>query len=225
MSDLIGWYRRQLEKLGVDLRYNSYMDANDITAFGADAVVLATGSQPPGTGFQKALPHLATLPGLEHGRVWSPEDVMTRAARPGRRVIVLDEGGNWRGCGTAWWLAELGHAVTIVTPDGLVGKELQRSATDWPLRRTLARLGVRFVTDSAIAEWTGQGARVLSLLTGDVTLIEADDLVMATTNHADMDLRDDLAARGIACTLIGDANAPRNAAYAIYEGRKAALAL
>ncbi|MFC6688148.1 oxidoreductase [Jhaorihella thermophila] len=225
VSDLIGWYRRQLEKLGVDLRYNSYMDANDITAFGADAVVLATGSQPPGTGFQKALPHLATLPGLEHGRVWSPEDVMTRAARPGRRVIVLDEGGNWRGCGTAWWLAELGHAVTIVTPDGLVGKELQRSATDWPLRRTLARLGVRFVTDSAIAEWTGQGARVLSLLTGDVTLIEADDLVMATTNHADMDLRDDLAARGIACTLIGDANAPRNAAYAIYEGRKAALAL
>ena len=39
-----------------------------------------------------------------------------RAARPGPRVLVLDEGGNWRGCGTAWHLAEAGHAVTLVTP-------------------------------------------------------------------------------------------------------------
>lgn len=223
VTDLIAWYRRQLEKLGVDLRYNAYMDADDIAAFGADEVILATGSLPPGTGFQRALPHLATLPGLERGHVWSAEDVMTRTARLGHRVIVLDEGGNWRGCGTAWWLAEQGHEVTIVTPDGLVGKELQRSATDWPLRRALARLGVLFVTDSAIAEWTPQGARIVSLLTGEVAPIDADDLVVATVNHADMTLRDQLEARDVACTLIGDANGPRNAAYAIYEGRKAAL--
>ena len=225
ITELLGWYRRQLERLGVDLRYNCFMDAGDIAASGADAVILATGALPPGTGFQRALPHLATLPGLERGRVWSAEDVMTRAARPGKRVIVLDEGGNWRGCGTAWWLAEQGHEVTIVTPDALVGKELQRSATDLPLRRNLARLGVRFMTDSAIAEWGDEGARVLSLLTGDSEVIGADDLVMATVNHADMTLRDDLAERGIAAALIGDVNAPRNAAYAIFEGRKAALAL
>lgn len=225
ITDLIGWYQRQLAQLGVDLRYNSYMDAGDIAAFGADHVILATGSLPAETGFQRALPHVATLPGLTHGNVFSAEDVMMRAARLGPRVIVLDEGGNWRGCGTAWRLAEDGHQVTLVTPDALVGKELQRSATDWPLRRALAQKGARFITDSAIAEWTGQGAEVLSLLTGRTEHIAADALVMATTNVADMALRDDLAQRGIIAHVIGDANAPRNAAFAIYEGRKTALAI
>ncbi|PVA10689.1 oxidoreductase [Pelagivirga sediminicola] len=223
ITDLIGWYQRQLEQLGVDLRYNCYMDADDIAAFGAGHVILATGSLPAGTGFQRALPHLPELPGLANGNVVSAEDVMMRAARPGHRVIVLDEGGNWRGCGTALRLAEDGHEVTLVTPDALVGKELQRSATDWPLRRALAQKGARFVTDAAIAEWTGSAARVVSLLTGDAQMIEADTLVMATTNVADASLRHDLEAGGLAYRQIGDASAPRNAAFAIFDGRKAGL--
>ena len=225
ITDLIAWYGRQLAQLRVDLRYNTYLDADDIAGFGADRVVLATGSLPAETGFQKALPHLTTLPGIELGNVWSVEDVMMGAARPGHSVVVLDEGGNWRGCGTAWKLAEAGHAVTLVTPDTLVGKELQRSATDWPLRRTLAQLGVRFVTDAAIAEWTKAGAVVVSLLTGRSEVLQADCLVLATTNVADTQLRRDLAARGITATPIGDANAPRNAAMAFFDGRKVGIAL
>ncbi len=225
IGDLNGWYQRQLEQLGVDLRYNSYMDADDIAEFGADHIILATGSLPAETGFQRALPHVPELPGFALGKVWSAEDVMRRVARLGPRVIVLDEGGNWRGCGTAWRLAEDGHDVTVVTPDALIGKELQRSATDWPLRRALALKGARFVTDAAIAEWTATGAKVQSLLTGETLMIEADALVLATTNVADTSLRFDLAARGIDARPIGDANAPRNAAFAIFEGRKTALAL
>jgi NADPH-dependent 2,4-dienoyl-CoA reductase/sulfur reductase-like enzyme len=225
ITDLLAWYQRQLTQLGVDLRFNTYLDADDIAAFGADHVILATGSLPAETGFQKALPHHATLPGLHHGKVWSVEDVMRRDARPGPHVIVLDEGGNWRGCGTAWRLAEDGHKVTLVTPDALVGKELQRSATDWPLRRALALLGVTFRTDAAIDAWTGEGADLRCLLTGRVERLEADALVLATTNLANVDLRRELAARGINATLIGDANTARNAAYATFEGRKLALAL
>lgn len=225
ITDLIAWYGRQLAQLRVDLRYNTYLDADDIAGIGADRVVLATGSLPAETGFQKALPHLTTLPGIELGNIWSVEDVMMGAARPGKRVVVLDEGGNWRGCGTAWKLAEAGHAVTLVTPDALVGKELQRSATDWPLRRTLAQLGVRFVTDAAIAEWTKAGAVVVSLLNGRSEHVPADALVLATTNVAPTQLRFDLSARGIDALTIGDANAPRNAAMAIFEGRKIGMAI
>lgn len=85
-------------------------------------------------------------------------------------------------------LAEAGHAVTVLTPDALTGKELQRSATDHPLRRNLARLGAEFVTKTAGLEWTRQGAVVLSLLTGQTRTIAADARVMATANHADMGL-------------------------------------
>ncbi|WP_315980532.1 FAD-dependent oxidoreductase [Aliamphritea spongicola] len=53
---LMEWYATQLDKLGVDVRYNSPMGSDEISEFSADAVVLATGSQPAGTGYQKHCP-------------------------------------------------------------------------------------------------------------------------------------------------------------------------
>ena len=223
--DLIAWYGRQLEKLQVDVRLNIFAEADEIVAFGADNIILATGSLPPETGFQRAFPHRETLPGLENGRVHSAEAVMGREARPGKHVIVLDEGGTWKGCGTAWKLALEGHKVTMVTPDPLVGKELQRTAADFPLRKTLANLGVRFITESAIDAWDGKAATIASCLTGEKERMEADDIVFATVNRANDSLASELAARGITFRAIGDGAAPRQAPYAIFEGRKAGLEL
>jgi 2,4-dienoyl-CoA reductase-like NADH-dependent reductase (Old Yellow Enzyme family)/pyruvate/2-oxoglutarate dehydrogenase complex dihydrolipoamide dehydrogenase (E3) component len=225
ITDLIDWYERQLTKLQVTLRYNAFMDADDVRAENPDVVIVATGSLPTETGFQKAVPHVAVLPGIDQGNVYSVEDVMRREARLGDRVIVLDEGGNWRGCGTAWKLAEDGLAVTIVTPDPHVGKELGRTAADFPLRQRLAKLGVRFLCESAVAEWTETGARVVSFLSGEETFVEADALVLATTNRAWDDLARELENDDIELHLIGDAAAPRLAPYAIYDGRRIALEL
>lgn len=148
---------RQLSKLNVDVRLNTYVEASEIASFEADTVVLATGSVPAETGFQKALPAIPSLPGIEKGRVFSIESVMARHARLGKRVLLLDEGGGWRGCGTAWKLAENGHQVTILTPDPLVWKELQRTAADFPLRRTLRQLGVEWLLEVSVLEWRGDG--------------------------------------------------------------------
>jgi 2,4-dienoyl-CoA reductase-like NADH-dependent reductase (Old Yellow Enzyme family)/thioredoxin reductase len=225
ITDLIAWYGRQLQRLGVSVGFNTWMEADEIAAVGADVVILATGSLPPETGFQKALPQVAELPGIGLGSVWSTEDVMGRAARLGKRVIVLDEGGHWKGVGTAWHLAEAGHEVTIVTPDAMIARDLQRSATDFPARQTLAGLGVRFVTESAITGWSAQGARCVSLLTGEQSAITADSLVLATGNRCDTALLEDLRHRGIDVRPVGDAAAPRLAAAAIHDGRLCALTL
>ena len=225
ITDLLDWYGRQLEKLDVEVRFNSYLEPDEVAAMGADKVIIATGSLPTETGFQRAMTQNETLPGIELGQVFSPEDVMGRAVRPGKRVIVLDEGGNWRGAGTAWFLAEEGHAVTLVTPDALIGKELQRTAADWPLRKALRRLGAEFVTESAIAAWRGDGAEILDLLNGKTRHLAADSLVMATTNQANTTVAQGLDDSGIDYDLIGDAAGPRQAAFAFYEGRKAGLAV
>ena len=225
ITELIGWYERQLVQLGVDLRYNAFFEAEEVAGIGADAVLLATGSLPMGTGFQKALPHVEILPGVELANVASPEDVMGRAARLGKRVIVVDEAGNWRGCGTAWHLAEAGHEVVLVTPDAMVARELVRSATDAPLRRVLLAKGAEFVTEHAVTRWTGQAAEVVNLLTGETREIAADGLVLATGNRAEDGLVQELAALGVQARLIGDAHAPRNGAAAIYEGRVAGMEL
>jgi NADPH-dependent 2,4-dienoyl-CoA reductase/sulfur reductase-like enzyme len=201
------------------------MERDDVAREKADAIVLATGALPAETGFQKALPQIDILPGLDKGQVFSVESVMAREARPGHRVIVLDEGGGWRGCGTAWKLAEDGHEVTLVTPDPMVGKELQRVAADDPLRKILRRLGVRFVIGASVSEWHGDGAEILSHDDGDRIHIAADSLVLATTNVASDWLAQDLRSGGLTFHEIGDGVAPRQAAFAIHEGRKVGLTI
>lgn len=225
ITELIGWYLRQFEKLALEVRYFTPMDEQDIIDFGADEIVLATGSLPDGLARQRWLPEAEELPGLAQGNVWSCEEVMREQATLGRAVIVLDEGGNWRGTGTAWQLAEKGHEVSIVTPDAMVGKELVRTSSDIQVRANLARLGVHFVVESVIQQWHGDRAEIRSLLDGSVTELEASAIVTATTNRVFNDTELALQQAGIRFHLLGDAAAPRSAPYAFHDGRKAGLAL
>jgi NADPH-dependent 2,4-dienoyl-CoA reductase/sulfur reductase-like enzyme len=202
---------------------NTFAEAADIRALNPDRVILATGSLPDPDGTQRWLPGEPRLPGIDLGGVWSPEDVLRRDARLGDAVILYDEGGNWRGLGTAWWLVEQGKTVTIVTPEPFVGREIARTSADAPLRARLARAGVRMLTESAIAAWHGDGATVLSLLTRASERVAASALVMSTTNRAFDPVSAEIA--DLSPILIGDAAAPRHAPYAFHDGRRAALSL
>ena len=132
--------------------------------------------------------------------------------------MVYDEGGHWRGLGTAWHLAEKGHAVTVVTPEPFLGREIARTAADLGLRQRLRVMGVEAVTEHAVARWTGASAVVKCLLTGTEREIAADGLVMSTTNRAFDPLSAEL--EGFEVHLIGDAQAPRLAPFAFHDGRR-----
>jgi 2,4-dienoyl-CoA reductase-like NADH-dependent reductase (Old Yellow Enzyme family) len=221
--DLLAWYERQFDRLGVTLRLNAALSDEDIAAHPADTVILATGSLPDPEARQRWLPHEDRLPGIAAGGVWSAEDVMGLAARLSDTVIVYDEGGTWKGCGTALALAERGHKVILVTPDSYVGREITRTSADAPLRARLARAGAAFVTEHVITRWHGNGATLRSLLTGEEHTVAASGLVMATTNIAFDPWP--AAFDGKATHRVGDCAAPRQAAYAFHEGRKVALGL
>lgn len=220
--DYLDWQERQLARMQVAVRLNTPLDADEVRDFGADVVILATGSQPTGEGYQRALPHLDRLPGIELGNVCSAEAVMAREARPGRRVVLLDEGANWKGAGTALALAEAGHRLTIVTPAGMVAKEVERTAADLPIRKRLRELGARFVTDAAIREWRG-GAAVITQFLGADEEVVADTLVIAACNLPEDGLAAELADTGLDVWSIGDSVAARTAVMAIYEGRAAGM--
>lgn len=221
ITDLLNWYERQFDRLSVRLHLNSYLEQDEVRAIGADVVVLATGSLPDEDATQRWLPQLGPLPGLENGQVYSAEDVMRREARLGDSVIVYDEGGNMRGVGAAWYLAETGKQVTLVTPDPFVGKELSRTSADIPIRAKLAQLSVQMLTEHAILNWSGNGARLKNLLDGAEVDVPSSALVMATTNRAFDPLSEELTDLDV--RLIGDAQAPRQAPWAFYEGRKCGL--
>ena len=221
--ELMDWYERQFDKLGVSLRLNTFLGTEEIAAHAAGVVVIATGSLPDETGFQRWVPGDTTLPGIELGGVWSPEAVLRRETGLGDAVVVYDEGGNWRGVGTAWALAEQGKQVAIITPDAFVGKEIARTAADGPARRRMGALGVRMLTEHRLVRWHGNGVTVQSFLTGKDEVIPASALVMATTNRAFDPFPE--AIPGKVLHRIGDCTAPRLAAYAFHDGRKVGMAV
>ena len=227
ITELIEWYERQLAKLGVKVLINHPVDGDEAAAFGTDEIVMATGSQPAETGFQRFVPAQDAMPGAERPDACSIEDVMSHNARPGERVVVVDDVGDWRGTGTAWHLAERGHRVTIVSSWPLIGYWIQRTAGDWELRARLRQLGVAWVTEAVVTRWDDAGATVRSYLDGAEQLIEADTLVFATTNVPETSVADALAARGFdrPVRLVGDALAARLAVHAIYDGRVAGMAI
>jgi NADPH-dependent 2,4-dienoyl-CoA reductase/sulfur reductase-like enzyme len=219
--ELIEWYERQLAKLEVTVLVNRPLDADEIESFGADEVVVATGSQPTATGFQRFNPSVDAMPGVERDDVCSIEDVMSNNARPGERVVLVDDVGDWRGTGTAWHLAERGHRVTIVSSWPLIGYWIQRTAGDWELRAKLAQLGVDWITEAVVASWGDEGATVRSYLDGSEQVIDADTLVFATTNDPETTVLDELGERDHV-HAVGDAVAARLAVHAIYEARATA---
>jgi NADPH-dependent 2,4-dienoyl-CoA reductase/sulfur reductase-like enzyme len=217
--ELLDWYERQLVQLGVEVRLNFPVDGEEVKSLGAEHVILATGSQPAGTGFQRGVPQLETIAGLENADVWSIEDVMGKRAHLGKHVVLVDDTGDWRGGGTAWYLAEQGHAVTLVTGWPLVGFWIQRTAGDGKLRARLAQLDAHWLTESAVVAWHGDAATVRNLLDGTEQRLAADSLVLATTNVSETELAQQLTQTGVSFAMAGDNVAPRLAAQAIYEGR------
>ncbi len=225
ITDLLAWYGRRLEALGVEVALGTNATAAEVAAAGADEVVLATGARPPQTGFQRALPTVDRLPGAERPDAVSIHDVLDGRADLGARVLVLDDLGDWRGLGTAVHLAEAGHEVTVVTSAAVVGGGLFHSAADVPLRGRFSAAAGTMRPQTVVLAWDDDGATLRSNLTGATERLAADTLVIAETPIAEISLASELTTRDVAFHEIGDCVAPRRASLAFFEGRELARRL
>ena len=153
--------------------------------------------------------------------------MLAGTAVAGRRVLVLDDLDDWRGLGTALYLAERGHEVTIVT----VGRRSSPAAcsTAPPTCRSAAlRAGRRAIASpsSSVLGWRDGVALVRSTLTGELTKLDADALVIAETPVVVTRLAGELTRAGRRrSTQVGDCVAPRRASLAFYEARELARRL
>ena len=226
IDELLGWYRGQLEKLQVRVVLGTEMSADDVRDFGADAVVLATGSRPTRTGFQRALPHVDALPGAGQENVCTVHDVLEGSVRPGERVLLLDDiNGWWPASGTALHLAGMGHRVSVVTASEKAAEALDLSHLGPSTRERFAKAGVTVVCACALTRWAGNTATIVNLYTGETETRAFDSLVLATTNTVDDALARALADDAIEVHVIGDTVAARTAAMAFFEGRSLGMAL
>jgi hypothetical protein len=225
VGELVRWYRGELTRLQVEVRLNQGLDADGVRDFAADAVIVATGSRPARDGYQRSMPDVERLPGVEEESVLSIDDVLSGTPVPGPRVLLLDESDDWKGAGTALYMAERGLRVSFLTKGVLVAKGLIPTKTHKALRKRFKTLEVEEIVQSALVSWSGGTATLKHLVRGETETIQFNSLILATTNVAEADIQAALAESGIEIHAVGDCVAPRTAAAAIHEGRRLALAL
>jgi 2,4-dienoyl-CoA reductase-like NADH-dependent reductase (Old Yellow Enzyme family)/thioredoxin reductase len=135
IGDIIPWYERQLNKLGVEIRLNVDVDAALLDDIKPDVLVIATGSLPEvPLGFVDGLSHIRDI------EVLMIDELVEDARLTGDTVLVV--GGDQIGLQVADYLAERGKAVAIVERAAHFGEKLATSDRRFLIRR-LVEKGVK----------------------------------------------------------------------------------
>jgi dimethylamine/trimethylamine dehydrogenase len=205
------------------------LSAEDVRDYGAQIVVVATGSRWSGEGLQSAThePIDGASASLPH--ILTPEQVMDGKRPAGSRVVVYDAEGYFVGPGIAELLTTAGFAVDLVTSLDVISPISDLTLEGPMLRQHLHEAGVtmhRGVTVLAVEPGLVSGEDEFE----EPWSVEADGLVLVTQQVSDDALYRQLAAdadawaeTGIeAVYRIGDCVAPRMISEAIFDGHRLA---
>jgi dimethylamine/trimethylamine dehydrogenase len=227
---VIDWRMIQLDKLdGVEVITGRRLSAADVLDYGADIVIVATGSSWRGDGIQpgRVEPISGADAGLPH--VLTPEQVAAGKRPPGRTVIVYDADGYYVAPGVAELLAGEGFDVTVVTTFPVLSPVSDNTLEGDMLRAHVHKRGVvleRAITITGIEAGSAHGENEH----GEPWSAACNGVVLVTQQASDDRLHHvltgDQAAldrAGIqAVYLIGDAIAPRLLTEAVFDGHRLA---
>jgi len=110
---IIDWRLGRCERLKVDMRFNTYAEAADVTALEPDIVIVATGGLP-------------TKQAIEQGAelAVSSWDVLSGEAKPAEDVLLFDDNGAHPGLAAAEFVAESGSSLELVSPERYFAPEM-----------------------------------------------------------------------------------------------------
>ncbi len=115
-KDLVGiidWRVSELARLGVDVQYDVYAEADTVGALNPDVVIVATGGWPQS-------------PPLDSGAdlVTSSWEILSGEAKPAPRVLLFDDNGAHPGMSAAEVIANAGSDLEFVTPERFFAPEV-----------------------------------------------------------------------------------------------------
>lgn len=231
-GDIALWLEQEILRLGVELRLNTYVDAEDVLAEAADHVIIATGSQPRMDGMQHTFPSLA-VPGTDLPHVVSVVDLLRSKHDPrrvsgrdwGKTALVLDTVGDYEGLAASEFLLTQGVKVTYVTSGAGLAEKNERRLTAW--ERFLALGGFEMLPWHHLSAIRPGEATVRPYLGAEqqVRIVPADTVVLITHNQPLRDLHEALRGRHESLAIVGNAKQPRDLLQAIWEGHAASRAL
>lgn len=201
-------YAHLCEKAGVDIRLNTPVDAAFADEFGADACIVAVGSE------AMTLP----VPVSDDAVVRSIDELYLEGAPVGEEVVIV--GGGLTGCECALLMAGKGKKVHLVEMrDGLA---IDANIRHRPiLLAQIEEAGVDVALNACAQAVTADGVTVAQ--DGAERLIAGDTVVCAIGQRSRTAAADALRDAAPFVRIIGDAKRPSNITNAVYEGFHAAL--
>jgi 2-enoate reductase len=215
LGRLLTWYERQLETLNISITFETEMTHEQIGRHKADAVIMATGSDPV----------VPEIPGLTKELAVTVIDVFRKRKSVGGEVMVI--GGGLVGCETALWLAQQGKKVCIVEvlPEVMMGVNPVPYVNRTLLLDLLNFNRIEILTNQTLSEVNGNQVMLVHNETGQARSLSFESLVFATGFAPQRKLYDDVIGITPSLYLIGDARNPRNVMGAIWDAYEVARTL
>lgn len=152
---IIDWRLAELERLGVEIRYDTWAEKDDVLALSPDVVVVATGG----------LPH---NPPLERGDelVTSSWDIIAGAVKPAENVLVYDDNGGHQGMTAAELIASAGSRLELLSPERFFAPEMG-GMNHVPYMRAFHEKGVTITINTRLHAVRREGNQLVATLSSD----------------------------------------------------------
>ncbi len=113
LQGIVDWRVAELKRLGVEVRYDTFADANMVADLKPNVVIIATGGLPQVPDRVDGSEHFVTS--------W---DVLGGDVRPAGSVLLFDDNGTHSAMSAAEMIARSGAELEIVTPERMLGIEV-----------------------------------------------------------------------------------------------------
>lgn len=201
----LSFLEKEVERAGVKVALGQEVTPEVVSREKPEVALLASGAE-------AIRPE---LPGAQGRNVVHALDVLAGTAQVKGRVVVV--GGEQVGCETAEYLAERGHAVTVVRRGKEFATHVGRSSRVLLLGR-LRAMGVALMPETECLEIRGNG--VVVACAGQRQELPADTVVLAMGGRPRRELEFALRKQGVEVHLLGDCVAPRRIVEAIADGAR-----
>ncbi len=154
LQGITDWRLAELDRLGVDIRYNHFAEAADVIALRPEMVVVATGGLPQPPEMEGEALTVST---------W---DILSGAVKPAGRVLVYDDNGAHPGMSAAEVIAASGAEVELVTPERMFAPEIG-GLNHAPYMDAFQRAGVRITINTRVVRAERIGNEIAVTLGSD----------------------------------------------------------
>lgn len=212
LMGIVEYYKEVLPKLGVEIKLNHRVTAEEVAKLEADAIIFATGGEPI----------VLLIPGLKEYGYMTAIEVLKDGKETGQTVAII--GGGLIGMETADYLSEKGKKVMVIELLDEVARDMGVFEKNLLMKRLKERdveiyvkTKLKEVNKSLVTE-TPEGERKLPL---------PDTIVLSVGMRPNRTLYEEVKklVPEEKLYLIGDAKEVRKIVHAISEGRNVALTI